>query len=136
VFVSKKVNAQTWLAYDMRLRMRHYQEDGVSASVAVLGPTNTVLSRAACSYRAFAEAVAVAAWVKNSIRFRERTGGVRLAPRNVEDAVPGQAGTTARAQRVSASGVRVEDLCGVDACDMGPASWHGSGTQDPSGACW
>jgi hypothetical protein len=39
-------------------------------------------------------------------------------------------------QRVSSTGVRVRDLGFVVACDVGPASWHGSGTQDPSGACW
>ena len=39
-------------------------------------------------------------------------------------------------QRVSSSGLRVADLCGVSACATGPASWHDSWTHCPSGACW
>jgi uncharacterized protein YbjT (DUF2867 family) len=52
-----------WLARDMRLMMRGYQEKGASASPAELAQTKAVLGRAPRSYRAFAEAAA-AQWAK------------------------------------------------------------------------
>jgi uncharacterized protein YbjT (DUF2867 family) len=48
-----------WLAYDMRLMMRRYQEDGAIATAADLAQTTAVLGHAPRSYRAFAEAAAV-----------------------------------------------------------------------------
>ena len=52
-----------WLARDMRLMMRGYQEKGAAASPAELAQTKAVLGRAPRSYRAFAEAAA-AQWAK------------------------------------------------------------------------
>lgn len=56
-----KAFGPAWLAYDMRLMMRRYQQDGAIATDADIARLTTLLGHAPRSYRAFAEAVA-AAW--------------------------------------------------------------------------
>ena len=50
-----------WLAYDMRLMMRRYQEDGAIATNGEISRLTTLLGHAPRSYRDFAQAAA-AAW--------------------------------------------------------------------------
>lgn len=50
-----------WLAYDMRLMMHRYQEDGAIATDSEISRLATLLGRAPRSYRDFAEAAA-ASW--------------------------------------------------------------------------
>lgn len=52
-----------WLAYDMKLMMRRYQQDGAIATDADLARLTTLLGHPPRSYRAFAQAAA-AEWVK------------------------------------------------------------------------
>jgi uncharacterized protein YbjT (DUF2867 family) len=56
-----KAVAPGWLAYDMRLMMRRYQQDGAVASKAEVDRLATLLGRQPRSYRDFAVATA-AAW--------------------------------------------------------------------------
>jgi uncharacterized protein YbjT (DUF2867 family) len=56
-----KAFGPAWLAYDMRLMMRRYQQDGAIATAADIARLATLLGHAPRSYRAFAESVA-AAW--------------------------------------------------------------------------
>ncbi len=56
-----KAFGPAWLAYDMRLMMRRYQEDGAVATDAEIARLATLLGHAPRSYRDFAEAAA-AAW--------------------------------------------------------------------------
>ena len=51
----------SWLAYDMRLMMRRYQQDGAIATDGEIARLATLLGHAPRSYRDFAEAAA-AAW--------------------------------------------------------------------------
>jgi uncharacterized protein YbjT (DUF2867 family) len=53
-----KAFGPSWHAYDLRLMMRRYQEDGAVATASELQQTQSVLGRAPRSYRAFAEAAA------------------------------------------------------------------------------
>jgi uncharacterized protein YbjT (DUF2867 family) len=55
--------APAWLAYDMRLMMSRYQQDGAVASTTQIGRLSTLLGRAPRSYRDFAVATA-ADWAK------------------------------------------------------------------------
>lgn len=50
--------APGWLAYDMRLMMRRYQQDGAAATADELGRLTALLGRAPRSYRDFALAAA------------------------------------------------------------------------------
>ena len=50
--------APGWLAYDMRLMMNRYQQDGAAASAAELDHLTRLLGHAPRSYRDFAEAAA------------------------------------------------------------------------------
>jgi len=50
--------APAWLAYDMRLMMQRYQQDGAVASAAEIEHLSTLLGRAPRSYRDFAVAMA------------------------------------------------------------------------------
>ena len=50
--------APGWLAYDMRLMMRRYQQDGAAATPVELDRLTTLLGRAPRSYRDFAKAAA------------------------------------------------------------------------------
>jgi len=56
--------APAWLAYDMRLMMSRYQQDGAVASTAQIEHLSALLGRSPRSYRDFALATA-AAWAKN-----------------------------------------------------------------------
>ncbi|WP_242139907.1 NmrA/HSCARG family protein [Sphingomonas sp. TREG-RG-20F-R18-01] len=56
-----KAFGPAWLAYDMRLMMRRYQQDGAVATDAEIGRFTTLLGHAPRSYRDFAEDAA-AAW--------------------------------------------------------------------------
>jgi uncharacterized protein YbjT (DUF2867 family) len=56
--------APAWLAYDMRLMMRRYQQDGAVASAAQIEHLSALLGRSPRSYRDFAVATA-AAWAKD-----------------------------------------------------------------------
>ena len=56
--------APAWLAYDMRLMMSRYQQDGAVASTAQIERLSALLGRSPRSYRDFALATA-AAWAKN-----------------------------------------------------------------------
>ncbi|HEY3537836.1 MAG TPA: NmrA family NAD(P)-binding protein [Trinickia sp.] len=56
--------APAWLAYDMRLMMQRYQQNGAVASTEELGRLSTLLGRPPRSYRDFAVAMA-AAWAKD-----------------------------------------------------------------------
>lgn len=56
--------APAWLAYDMRLMMQRYQQDGAVASTEQIGRLSTLLERPPRSYRDFAVAMAVA-WAKD-----------------------------------------------------------------------
>jgi uncharacterized protein YbjT (DUF2867 family) len=56
--------APAWLAYDMRLMMQRYQQDGAVASTEQIGRLSTLLGRPPRSYRDFAVAMA-AAWAKD-----------------------------------------------------------------------
>jgi uncharacterized protein YbjT (DUF2867 family) len=56
--------APAWLAYDMRLMMRRYQEDGAAASPTQIEHLSALLGRSPRSYRDFALATA-AAWAKD-----------------------------------------------------------------------
>lgn len=56
-----KAFGPAWLAYDMRLMMNRYQQDGAIASDAEIARLTTLLGHAPRSYRAFAESAA-AAW--------------------------------------------------------------------------
>ena len=58
-----KAAAPSWLAYDMRLMMRRYQQDGAVASPQAIARLATLLGRPPRSYRDFATAMA-AAWTK------------------------------------------------------------------------
>ncbi|WP_144107747.1 NmrA/HSCARG family protein [Paraburkholderia sp. BCC1886] len=58
-----KAAAPSWLAYDMRLMMRRYQQDGAVASPQEIARLATLLGRQPRSYREFATAMA-AAWTK------------------------------------------------------------------------
>jgi uncharacterized protein YbjT (DUF2867 family) len=58
-----KSAAPAWLAYDMRLMMRRYQQDGAVASKAEVERLATLLGRRPRSYQDFAAAMA-AAWAK------------------------------------------------------------------------
>ena len=58
-----KAAAPAWLAYDMRLMMSRYQQDGAVASKAEVERLATLLGRAPSSYRDFARDMA-AAWAK------------------------------------------------------------------------
>lgn len=53
-----KAAAPGWLAYDMRLMMRRYQQDGAAATPDELGRLTALLGRAPRSYRDFAVAAA------------------------------------------------------------------------------
>ncbi len=59
-----KAVAPAWLAYDMRLMMRRYQQDGAIASAAQIEHLSALLGRAPRSYRDFVVAT-VAAWAKD-----------------------------------------------------------------------
>lgn len=50
--------APSWLAYDMRLMMQRYQQDGAVATSTEVDALTELLGRTPRSYRAFAEAVA------------------------------------------------------------------------------
>ena len=50
--------APEWLAYDMRLMMNRYQQDGATATAAELDQLTTLLGHAPRSYRDFAKAAA------------------------------------------------------------------------------
>ena len=50
--------APGWLAYDMRLMMRRYQQDGAVATADELGRLTALLGRVPRSYRDFAMAAA------------------------------------------------------------------------------
>jgi uncharacterized protein YbjT (DUF2867 family) len=56
--------APAWLAYDMRLMMSRYQQDGAVASTAQIEHLSALLGRSPRSYRDFAIATA-AAWEKD-----------------------------------------------------------------------
>ena len=56
--------APAWLAYDMRLMMSRYQQDGAVASTAQIEHLSALLGRSPRSYRDFALATA-AAWAKD-----------------------------------------------------------------------
>jgi uncharacterized protein YbjT (DUF2867 family) len=56
-----KTFGPAWLAYDMRLMMHRYQQDGAIATDAEMAHLTTLLGHAPRSYRAFAED-AVAGW--------------------------------------------------------------------------
>ncbi|CAG4889636.1 NmrA/HSCARG family protein [Paraburkholderia saeva] len=56
--------APGWLAYDMRLMLSRYQQDGAAASKAEVGRLATLLGRQPRSYQDFAVAMA-AAWTKS-----------------------------------------------------------------------
>jgi len=56
--------APSWLAYDMRLMMARYQQDGAVASKAEVDRLATLLGRQPRSYRDFAAAMA-SAWAKS-----------------------------------------------------------------------
>ena len=56
-----KAIGPTWLAYDMRLMMNRYQQDGAIATDAEIARLTTLLGHAPRSYRDFAEGAA-AAW--------------------------------------------------------------------------
>jgi uncharacterized protein YbjT (DUF2867 family) len=58
-----KAAAPGWLAYDMRLMMSRYQQDGAVASQAQIDHLATLLGRQPRSYRDFAVDMA-AAWAK------------------------------------------------------------------------
>ncbi|MFM0168425.1 SDR family oxidoreductase [Paraburkholderia sediminicola] len=58
-----KAAAPGWLAYDMRLMMSRYQQDGAVASQAQIDHLATLLGRQPRSYRGFAADMA-AAWAK------------------------------------------------------------------------
>ncbi|NYH15825.1 uncharacterized protein YbjT (DUF2867 family) [Paraburkholderia bryophila] len=58
-----KAVAPAWLAYDMRLMMSRYQQDGAAASTAEVERLATLLGRQPRSYRDFAFETA-AAWAK------------------------------------------------------------------------
>lgn len=58
-----KAFAPAWLAYDMRLMMARYQQDGAVATDAEIGRLKGLLGRAPRSYRDFAVEVAQG-WVK------------------------------------------------------------------------
>ena len=58
-----KAVAPGWLAYDMRLMMSRYQQDGAVASPAEIGRLATLLGRQPRSYRDFAVEMA-AAWAQ------------------------------------------------------------------------
>ncbi len=53
-----KAAAPSWLAYDMRLMMQRYQQDGAVASAAEIDHLSTLLGRAPRSYRDFANTMA------------------------------------------------------------------------------
>lgn len=53
-----KAVAPAWLAYDMRLMMQRYQQDGAVASPTDIARLTTLLGRAPRSYREFATAMA------------------------------------------------------------------------------
>ncbi|RZF25835.1 SDR family NAD(P)-dependent oxidoreductase [Paraburkholderia sp. UYCP14C] len=55
--------APAWLAYDMRLMMQRYQQDGAVASTEQIGRLSALLGRPPRSYRDFAVAMA-AEWAK------------------------------------------------------------------------
>ncbi len=59
-----KSAAPAWLAYDMRLMMQRYQQDGAVASTAQVERLSTLLGRPPRSYRDFALAM-VTAWAKD-----------------------------------------------------------------------
>lgn len=59
-----KSAAPAWLAYDMRLMMSRYQQDGAAASSAQVERLATLLGRQPRSYRDFAREMAVA-WAKD-----------------------------------------------------------------------
>ncbi|SDR40242.1 Uncharacterized conserved protein YbjT, contains NAD(P)-binding and DUF2867 domains [Paraburkholderia fungorum] len=58
-----KAAAPPWLAYDMRLMMSRYQQDGAAASAAEVERLTSLLGRAPRSYRDFAREMATA-WAK------------------------------------------------------------------------
>jgi hypothetical protein len=53
-----KAHAPSWMAYDMRAMMRHYQQDGAAASDQDVKRLTDLLGRAPRTYRAFAEETA------------------------------------------------------------------------------
>ncbi|MEG3087761.1 NmrA/HSCARG family protein [Sphingomonas sp. PB4P5] len=55
-----KAFGPAWLAYDMRLMMQRYQQDGAIATDAEIARLATLLGHAPRTYRAFAEAAATA----------------------------------------------------------------------------
>lgn len=59
-----KAFSPSWLAYDLRLMLHRYQQDGAVASTADLERLTTLLGRPPRSYRAFAEEAA-ALWAKS-----------------------------------------------------------------------
>ncbi len=70
-------------------------------------------------------------------RYQEDGASASVAELGQTNSVLGRAPRSYRAFAEAAAAEWAESyLCGVGACDVGPASWHGSGTQDPSGACW
>ena len=58
--MEQKMNASApgWLAYDMRLMMNRYQQDGAIATASELDHLTTLLGHAPRSYRDFANATA------------------------------------------------------------------------------
>lgn len=53
-----KAFGPAWLAYDMRLMMQRYQQDGATATAAEIARLTSLLGHAPRSYRAFAEGAA------------------------------------------------------------------------------